>query len=184
MPRPFFIRHHKKDEIIRVNHAGETGAKYIYLGQLSATKNQSEKALLQEMLDHETQHLDFFTEKMITHHVRPSLLLPLWNKIGYYAGKITARFGYKEAMLLTEAVEEVIEKHYQKQIDYLLDLNKYQPTSNTQDLLTNIQKFRLEEIEHQNIAIKHRNEYNRSNLALYYCIKICCKIAIQLSKKI
>jgi ubiquinone biosynthesis monooxygenase Coq7 len=41
MPKPFFNDTHSKkiEEIIRVNHAGEFGAKKIYQGQIKYCKN-------------------------------------------------------------------------------------------------------------------------------------------------
>ena len=40
MPKPYFSNKQKKiEEIIRVDHAGEYGAKVIYEGQIKYTKN-------------------------------------------------------------------------------------------------------------------------------------------------
>ena len=44
-------------EMLRVDHAGEHGARRIYEGQLSVLKGHEK---IQEMYEHEKEHLDFF----------------------------------------------------------------------------------------------------------------------------
>ena len=52
------------EEIIRVDHAGERGAIKIYEGQLLALKTIKQDKILkdkiEEMKDHEQEHLDYF----------------------------------------------------------------------------------------------------------------------------
>ena len=47
----------KIERMIRVNHAGEYGAKRIYEGQIAVTKSPKSKAIFKEMLLHEKEHL-------------------------------------------------------------------------------------------------------------------------------
>ena len=46
------------DRMIRVNQAGEYGAKRIYEGQLSILGDTTDGPVLQEMKEHEQVHLD------------------------------------------------------------------------------------------------------------------------------
>ena len=52
------------EEIIRVDHAGERGAIKIYEGQLLALKtikqDESLRDIIEEMKEHEIEHLNFF----------------------------------------------------------------------------------------------------------------------------
>ena len=62
----FSISKNKKliDQIIRVNHAGEYGAKRIYEGQMEFTKDQEARKEIQEMYESELEHLDYFYNKL------------------------------------------------------------------------------------------------------------------------
>ena len=49
----------KREQVIRVNHAGEYGAKCIYSGQLAVLKSKEDQELLNHMKDQEQVHLDY-----------------------------------------------------------------------------------------------------------------------------
>ncbi|MDX1916521.1 MAG: demethoxyubiquinone hydroxylase family protein [Rickettsiaceae bacterium] len=178
MKKPLFNPEKIIHEIIRVDYAGEFGAVRIYQGQLDAVKDPKTSAEIIHMKKQEDIHLEFFTKKMHQESVRPSVLMNLWSFMGYSLGRITAQAGAKYAMICTESVELVIEKHYQNQINFL------KSAKIEKELLKNIQKFREQEIEHK----IHAEEYTKSFLAIDYfiknTIKTICSIAIFLSRKI
>ena len=179
MPKPFFkVEKSKIDEINRVDHAGEFGAQRIYEGQIKHTKDAKEKAQIQHMLEQELEHLEYFEKKITSTGARPTLLMPLWNYIGYAVGAISARISPKTAMLVTERVEEVIEQHYQEQIDFL---EKSDPKNK---MIKDLKKFRQDEIDHKHIAIDHNSR--QAPLAPFFAagVHYMCKLAINLSKKI
>ena len=66
--------------MIRVNHAGESGAVQIYKGQLAILKNPAVRSQIQEMLAHEEEHLKAFDALMKEHKARPTVLSPLFPK--------------------------------------------------------------------------------------------------------
>jgi len=138
-------------KIIRVNHAGEYGAKRIYEGQIAFTKDPNEKAKIQEMLDGEKEHLDFFNKEIAKENIRPTILFPIWHISGYALGAVTAIMGKKSAMACTYAVEEIIEDHYQKQINQL----KNSKDKEQINLCKKIKKFQEDEMHHQDIALKN-----------------------------
>ncbi len=105
-----------REDFTRVNHAGEIGAKFIYLGQLKALKEDEE---ILEMLEGELKHLEFFEEEIEKNGYKPSILNPIWQKMAFAMGYLSGKHSKKMAMLCTKEVEDVIEKHYQKQIDIL-----------------------------------------------------------------
>jgi ubiquinone biosynthesis monooxygenase Coq7 len=177
MPKPYFLsKNNEIQEIIRVNHAGEFGAKRIYEGQIKYTKNPKDKLLIKHMLEQELEHLTYFEKKIIA-GTRPTFFIGLWSVAGYLLGNISSKLGNKTAMLVTESVEEVIEQHYREQIDYLTITKK------TPEMLKSIKKFLQDEIDHKNIAIEHDSKGANFSFIISRFLKVICKGAIILSKK-
>ena len=170
----------KVEEFIRVDHAGERGAVKIYEGQLLAlntlVKNESLKKTIEEMKVHEMEHCQFFENEIRKRNIKPTKFLPLWDLLGVGLGFGSTLLGKKAAMLCTASVEEVIDKHYQDQIDQL--------QSDENDLKSKIIKFREDELHHKDIAY----EQGASKKGLYSImdkiIKTGSKIAINISEKI
>jgi len=111
------------EEIIRVDHAGERGAIKIYEGQLLALSTVKDdknlKKIIEEMKEHEKEHLEYFEKEIHKRKMKPTYLLPLWDLMGISLGFGTALLGKKAAMLCTASVEEVIENHYENQLSKL-----------------------------------------------------------------
>ena len=165
------------DEIIRVDHAGEYGATKIYAGQLIVFgKNSKIGKTIKHMANQEQKHIDTFNKLIIEKRVRPTALMPLWNLTGYLLGITTALMGKKAAMACTVAVEDVIGKHYEKQAKQLGNKDP--------KLKKIILEFRDDELEHHDIGIEHEAEKTPGYNILSKVIKIGCKTAIEISKKI
>ena len=109
------------DRFLRVDHAGELGAKRIYQGQLAVLKNHPVAPEIEHMKEQEQHHLDTFENLINEYQTRPSVLTPLWNGAGFMLGAVTAAMGPKAAMACTIAVEEVIGEHYREQAETLDD---------------------------------------------------------------
>ena len=133
------------EEIIRVDHAGERGAIKIYEGQLLALntikQNEKLKTIIEEMKEHEKEHLEYFEKEIQKRKMKPTYLLPLWDLIGVSLGFGTVLLGTKAAMLCTASVEEVIEDHYQDQLKKIGNDEK--------ELKAKIEKFKRDEINHK-----------------------------------
>ena len=170
----------KIEEFIRVDHAGERGAIKIYEGQLLALnlfiKDDKLKEMIQEMKDHEKEHLEFFDNEIKKRKIKPTKLLPLWDLLGVGLGFSSAIMGKKATMLCTASVEEVIDGHYQNQINQI--------HSDEKNLKEKIKKFREDELDHKNIA--YENGANKDGVYYFFdkIIKTGSKIAISLSEKI
>jgi ubiquinone biosynthesis monooxygenase Coq7 len=106
----------KRAQILRVNLAGESGAVAIYQGQLKILEKHPVRPLIDEMLEQEKEHEQAFTRWIQKEQSRPSVLMPLWIRAGFWVGKLSSQMGVNYAMTLTSAVEEVIEKHYASQL--------------------------------------------------------------------
>ena len=168
------------EEIIRVDHAGERGAIKIYEGQLLALKtikqDDSLKDIIEDMKEHEKEHLEYFEKEIQKRKIKPTYLLPVWDLAGVALGFGTTLLGRKAAMLCTASVEEVIENHYQNQLKKIGDDEK--------DLKEKIKKFRGDEINHKNTAY----EAGATNKGIYSVmnkiIQTGSRIAITISEKI
>jgi 3-demethoxyubiquinol 3-hydroxylase len=168
------------EEIIRVDHAGERGAIKIYEGQLLALKtlkqDENLKNIIEEMKEHEKEHLEYFEKEILIRKIKPTYMLPLWDVMGVALGFGTALLGKKATMLCTASVEEVIENHYNNQLKKIGNDEK--------DLKAKIEKFKSEEIDHKNIAY----ESGATNKGLYSImdkvIRAGSRIAITISEKI
>jgi len=170
----------KLEEIIRVDQAGERGAIKIYEGQLLALntiiKNDNLKKMIEEMKDHEKEHLDFFNKEIRKRNIKPTKLMPLWDLLGIGLGFGSAIMGKKATMLCTASVEEVIDGHYKNQLNQL--------NSDERLLKEKIKKFRDDEIQHKNMAYDNGAQKEGIYLILDKIIKTGSKIAINLSEKI
>jgi ubiquinone biosynthesis monooxygenase Coq7 len=168
------------EEFIRVDHAGERGAVKIYEGQLLAlntlVRDEKLKKIVEDMKVHEKEHCDFFEAEIKKRNIKPTKLLPLWDLLGVTLGFGSTLLGKKAAMLCTASVEEVIDKHYQSQIDQL--------DKNEKELKKNIIKFREDELHHKDIAYEKGATKKGCYSILDKIIKTGSKIAINISEKI
>jgi len=170
----------KIEEFIRVDHAGERGAIKIYEGQLLALntfiKNDELKKKIEEMKEHEKEHADYFENEIKKRNISPTKFLPLWDLLGVGLGFGSTILGKKAAMLCTASVEEVIDKHYQNQIQQI--------ETDEKELKNKIIKFREDELHHKNIAYNEGATKKGLYSLLDKIIKTGSKIAINISEKI
>jgi len=165
--------------MIRVDHAGEYGAARIYDGQLAVLgQDHPLYPKIKEMKDQEDEHLKTFDRLVNERGVRPTVLNPFWHGAGFAMGAVTALMGEKAAMACTAAVEEVIEEHYQDQI------NKLDHWGVEKDLNKTIKKFQADEVQHKETAIEFGAEETPGYRLLSEAIKTGCRTAIWLSKRI
>jgi ubiquinone biosynthesis monooxygenase Coq7 len=164
------------DSILRVDHAGETAAAKIYDGQLAVLKNTPVGPTIQHMKDQEQEHLDTFNHLLVENDTRPTVLLPLWNVMGFGLGVASAIMGEKAAMACTIAVEEVIGEHYAKQAEVLDDDHK--------ELKSKLIKFRDEELEHLETGVEHDGENAPGYPIMKTIVQFGCRTAIKISEKI
>lgn len=170
----------KVEEFIRVDHAGERGAIKIYEGQLLALntvfKDKKLKKTIEEMKFNEKEHLDFFEKELKKRNIKPTKFLPIWDLLGVGLGFGTTLLGKRAAMLCTASVEEVIDEHYQKQINQIEDDEK--------QLKKKIIKFKEDELHHKDIAYDEGASKEGIYSILDKIIKTGSKIAINISEKI
>ena len=168
----------KIEEIIRVNHAGELGAQDIYNSQIRFCRSDKLKKKLKKISSEEKVHYDFFNEEIIKRRVRPTVMSPVWKIAGVIIGVVTTRLGSDYVYACTEAVEEVIVKHYKEQIEYL-EKNKIDG-----NLKNKIAKFCKDEEKHKGDANRSLEKEKVSVKAFKVLTKRLTRAAIEISKKL
>ena len=166
-------------KIIRVDQAGELGAQQIYQGQkfiFKLRKNMRDFDQISKMASDEKEHLDYFDSLARQKKIKPTKLKAFFGIGAYAMGVGTALMGPKAAYVCTEAVEEIIEKHYQKQIDQLEGVDE--------ELRKKLVKFRDDEVEHKNTAIDEGSREAFGYSILRKTINETTKAAIFLAERI
>jgi len=175
------LRRERRDEMLRVDHAGEYGAVAIYRGQLAVFERQHGKERIVGQLKHmaaqEEEHLDAFDKMLAAGHVRPTALSPVWNAAGFALGAATALLGEKAAHACTEAVETVIEEHYGDQVSELT-------AAGEDKLAAKMAKFQEEEVAHKDLAAAEGAHEAPGYPLLSAFIRTGCRIAIRISEKV
>lgn len=117
--RAFDTAHLPADLIgdLRSDHAGETGAVWIYKGMLCVSRDARVRAFAGHHLETESQHLRLMSDLLPP--LRRSWLLVPWRAAGFVTGALPALFGPQAVFATIEAVETFVDKHYQQQIDAL-----------------------------------------------------------------
>jgi 3-demethoxyubiquinol 3-hydroxylase len=163
--------------MLRVNQAGEYGAKRIYAGQLAIMGDRHPAARkIAHMAEQEQKHLDTFDRLLAERGVRPTAVQPLWHMAGYALGAVTAAIGPEAAMACTAAVETEIDKHYSEQLEQLGDTEP--------ELAAHIREFQAEELEHKEIAIAEGAEKVLGYPIMSAIIRLGCRVAIATAKRV
>jgi 3-demethoxyubiquinol 3-hydroxylase len=170
----------RKDDtqaMIRVDQAGEYGATRIYAGQLAVMGDRAPgSGEIAAMAQQEAEHRAQFDALMAKRGVRPTLLQPVWDRAGFALGAVTALIGPEAAMACTAAIETEIDRHYTEQLEELGDSDP--------ELSAMVEKFRDEEREHHDIAMAQGAEKAPAYPLLSGAIRLGCRAAIALSKRI
>ncbi|UZK65104.1 demethoxyubiquinone hydroxylase family protein [Sphingomonas sp. M1-B02] len=163
--------------MVRVDQAGEYGATRIYAGQLAVMGDRTPAArMIHGMAVQEERHRRFFDAMIAKRGVRPTAIQPFWDVAGFALGAVTAAIGPSAAMACTAAVETEIDLHYQAQLAELGD--------DDPELAHAVAEFRAEELEHLDTAIGAGAETALGYPLLSGAIRMGCRVAIALSKRI
>lgn len=163
--------------MIRVNQAGEFGAKRIYAGQLAVMGDRTAAARsIAHMAEQEERHLSAFDKMMAERGVRPTVLQPVWNVAGFALGAVSAAIGPEAAMACTVAIETEIDKHYSEQLAELGDSDP--------ELSAMVAEFQAEELEHKATALAEGAERAPAYPVMSAVVRLGCRAAIALSKRI
>lgn len=132
---------------LRSDHAGETGAVWIYKGILSVTQDPGVTAFARRHLVTESEHLALL-ECLVPPGQR-SRALPVWRVAGWLTGALPAVVGPGAVYLTIEAVETFVDQHYAAQTSMLKGDARFTA------LFDLLEKCRLDEVAHREEA-RHR----------------------------
>ena len=165
------------ESMLRVDQAGEYGATRIYAGQLAVLGDRHKSsAIIAGMAAQEKTHLSHFDALLAERGVRPTLLQPFWAVAGHALGAATALISPAAAMACTAAIEDEIDAHYSEQLAALGDEDP--------PLAATIAEFQADERAHRDAAIAAGAESSIGYPVLYGAIRMGCRAAIALSKRI
>lgn len=165
------------DSMIRVDQAGEYGATRIYAGQLAVLGDRNPAArAIAGMANQEERHRKFFDAMIARRGVRPTALQPFWNVAGFALGAVTAAISPEAAMACTAAIETEIDLHYAEQLEQL--------GADDPELSEAVAEFRAEEVEHRDAALAAGAEHAPAYPLLAGMIRLGCRAAIAVSKRI
>lgn len=132
---------------LRSDHAGETGAVYIYKGLAAVAAWRGDAELLAFAHRHgktEADHL-LRVESWLVPRRRSRLLL-LWRVAGWLTGALPALAGRRAVYATIASVETFVDRHYQQQIDHLQTCTDPEGLEDLLSLLTHCQ---ADEREHR-----------------------------------
>jgi demethoxyubiquinone hydroxylase (CLK1/Coq7/Cat5 family) len=132
------------EQELRSDHAGETGAVWIYRGIAAVATRRGDTELLEFAHRHgetEAEHLRRI-EAWLPGSRRSRLLGP-WKLAGWLTGALPALFGKRAVYGTIAAVETFVDHHYQQQIDHL------QRHGGPQGLLPLLQACQADERHHR-----------------------------------
>lgn len=163
---------------MRSNHAGETGAVWIYRGALLSAWQPRIREMAAEHGLTEREHLALMEELVPRQH--RSRLLLIWRIMGFALGAIPALLGYRAFCITIEAVETFVERHYQLQIDQL------RASGESPALLQILEKCCADEVEHQQDAAHRQNAKEKGPLAKAWSrvVGAGSEIAVNLARRI
>ncbi|WP_298173603.1 demethoxyubiquinone hydroxylase family protein [Novosphingobium sp.] len=166
-----------REVMLRVNQAGEFGAIRIYAGQLAVMGDRTSiSGEIAAMAQQEAVHRERFDALLIKRGVRPTALQPLWSAAGFALGAATALIGPEAAMACTAAIETEIDRHYTEQLEQLGE--------DDPELSGMIREFRDDEREHRDTALASGAERAPAYPLLFNAIRMGCRVAIAVSKRI
>lgn len=170
------------DCMLRVDQAGELGADAIYKGQMDVLrKDEDVGPVIQHMWDQEKLHLSVMNKMVSENRIRPSALTPFWSIAGYTLGVASALLGPRAAMACTEAVEEVINEHYNDQIRELMTMKGNAQVSKLQNI---IREFRDDELGHMHVAVEHDSKQAPLYDPITAVIRQGCRTAIWIASRV
>ena len=130
---------------LRSDHAGETGAVWIYRGLLAVSRDPGVREFARRHLATEQGHLDKINA--VLPWPQRSRLLPGWRVAGFATGALPALFGPRAVYATIAAVETFVDKHYQHQVDKLVNRPEHA------ELMALLRECQQDECEHRDEAL-------------------------------
>ena len=163
---------------LRSDHAGETGAVWIYKGASFAFWSENIRKMAAEHGETEKQHL------VVMNYLLPrkerSRLIFLWKVMGFSLGFISSIFGFRTFCFTINVVETFVEKHYGEQVKYLEEKGE------EFGLLAVLRLCCEEEVAHKKDAANKFSNMKGNGIMLFWgwIVERFSSIAVLVAKKI
>ena len=161
---------------LRTDHAGETGAVFIYKGILLVSKDKEILDFAENHLLTEKKHLELL-EKILPDNEKSKLLF-LWKFLGLLTGLIPALIGKKFIYATIFFVESFVEKHYDEQIVKLRKKKK------SMELVQLLETLKNDEISHKEDSLKKFGKLSFLLKIWGNIVEIGSRTAVSISYKI
>lgn len=163
---------------LRSDHAGETGAVWIYKGILAVGRDTHVRDFAYDHLATEQRHLDAMNAALPRQE--RSMMTPLWRVAGWITGAVPALLGPAAVFATIEAVETFVDHHYQEQIDYLDGIGGHD------DLLAMLREFQADEVHHRNDASERAVTEGPTHLGTLWAklVSTGSKLAVRAARRI
>ncbi|MFM1989782.1 MAG: hypothetical protein RJA99_2739 [Pseudomonadota bacterium] len=135
---------------LRTDHAGETGAVWIYRGVLAVTRDAALRAFAERHGATESDHLERIAS-VLPAQAR-SRLLPLWRLAGFATGALPALAGPAAVHATIVAVETFVDRHYAAQLERIDRLDPGGADASLQRLRAMLDACREDEVSHRDEA--------------------------------
>ena len=159
----------------RSNHAGETGAVFIYKGIMAVSNDPKILKFSQKHLITETNHLNIIEQVLDKQHI--SKLIFFWKLAGFFTGFIPALLGKNFVYATIYYVESFVEKHYQEQLSLLSKDRKLNK------IRSMISELMADEISHKKESLSSVTNLNPIHRVWGKVVTIGSKLAVNISKK-
>lgn len=136
---------------LRSDHAGETGAVWIYRGILAVTRDPALRSFASHHLATEQRHLDQVS--VVLPPARRSWLLLPWRCAGFATGALPALAGPRAVYATIHAVETFVDHHYQQQLDRIDALAATHPEPALTPLRALLYRCQQDECQHRDEAM-------------------------------
>ena len=160
----------------RSNHAGETGAVFIYKGIMAVSNDPKILKFSKKHLITETNHLNIIEQVLDKQHI--SKLIFFWKLAGFFTGFIPALLGKNFVYATIYYVESFVEKHYQEQL-FLLSKDRKQ-----NKIRSMISELMEDEISHKKESLSSVTNLNTIHRIWGKVVTIGSELAVNISKKI
>jgi 3-demethoxyubiquinol 3-hydroxylase len=134
----------RASQFIKLDHLGELIAINIYSAQVQVCQRTAPAlvGVLTEFLNHERRHHQLFEDVLQARGIAPCRGLTLLGYAGFLLGFATALFGKDGVMACTAAVETVVLRHLNHQLEYFRSVNDFAAIAAVESILA-------EEIAHR-----------------------------------
>ena len=165
---------------LRSDHAGEIGAVSIYDGIVAIAKLRGDDEMLAFAQTHrktEAEHLALIEQWLPPD--RRSLLLGPWRLAGWLTGALPALFGRRAMYKTIAAVEAFVDKHYQHQVDYLVNLG------GPEGLLPVLLRYQADEQHHRDQAAALGGDLPNQFIHTWcWVVSFGSKVAVALARRL